>query len=173
MTQRVRTSEIARQVEQDERLDLGPDRLLGMVKAEAIIDQGLIQIDVDDVDPRRAERIAGGFAQVFAQQHAAADIGKPQADRLYVDVLDRPSAASQIAPQKRVAALAAGLVGLLAGILLAFGLEYADNTLKSPNDVERILGLPTLARIPRAPPAVSTKAGQSASLERRGEPGVS
>jgi capsular polysaccharide biosynthesis protein len=173
MAQRVRTTEVARQVEQDERLDLGADRLLGIVRAEAVIDQGLIQVEVDDSDPRRAERIAAAFAQVFAQQHAAADIGKPQADRLYVDVLDRPTSASQIAPQSRVTALAAGLVGLVAGILLALGLEYADNTLKTPNDVERVLGLPTLARIPRTSPASATTAGQPASLARRGEPGVS
>ena len=173
MAQRVRTTEVARQVEQDERLDLGPERLLAMVKAEAVIDQGLIQIEVDDVDPRRAERIAASFAQVFAQQQAAADIGKPQAERLYVDVLDRPSAASQIAPQTRVAALAAGLIGFAAGILLAFGLEYADNTLKTPDDVERALGLATLASIPRWSRAAAGEAAKQASLKRRGEPGVS
>jgi capsular polysaccharide biosynthesis protein len=149
MAQRVKTTEIARQVDESERLDLGAEQLLARVRAEGIIDQGFVQIDADDTDPERAERIAGGFAQVFAQQHAAADVGKPQAERLNVDVLDRPSPAVQVWPRTRVLVLAAGLVGLLGGILLAFGLEYLDNTIKTAQDVQRTLGLSTLGQIPR------------------------
>lgn len=149
MAQRVKTTDVARQVDESERLDLGADRLLGQIRAEAIIDQGFIQIDADDVDPQRAERIAGAFAQVFAQQQAAADVGKPQAERLYVDVLDRPSAASQIWPQARVLVLAAGLIGLLGAILLGFGLEYLDDSIANAEEAERLLGLPVLGRIPR------------------------
>ena len=149
MAQRVKTTEVARQVDQSERLDLGADALLARVRAEAIVDQGYVQIDADDTDPARAERIAGAFANVFAQQQAAADVGKPQAERLYVDVLDRPSAATQIWPQTRVLLLAAALVGLLGAILLIFLLEYFDDTLKTSQDVERILGLSVLGRIPR------------------------
>jgi capsular polysaccharide biosynthesis protein len=149
MAQRVKTTEIARQVDVLERFDLGAERLLGKIRAEAIIDQGYVQVDADDTDPERAERIAGAFAQVFAQQHAAADVGKPQAERLNVDVLDRPSAASQIWPQTRVLMVAAALVGLLGGIVLIFGMEYFDDTIKTADDVERLLSLPTLGLIPR------------------------
>lgn len=149
MAQRVKTTEIARLVDQSERLDLGPERLLGMVRAEAVIDQGYVQIDADDTDPERAERIAGAFAQIFAQQQAAADAGKPQAERLNVEVLDRPTAAVQVWPQTRVIVLAAAILGLLGGVLLVFGLEYLDNTIKAPADIERLLGLTTLACIPR------------------------
>ena len=151
MAQRVKTTDLAGQVDRTERLDLGAERLLGLIRAEAVIDQGFIQIDADDVDPERAERIAGAFAQLFAQQQAASDVGKPQAERVNVDVLDRPTPANQIAPQTRALVLAAGLVGLVGGIFLLFGLEYFDNTLKTTEDVERLLGLSTLAVIPRHP----------------------
>jgi capsular polysaccharide biosynthesis protein len=174
MAQRVKTTEIARQVDQDERLDLGPEGLLGRIRAEAIVDQGLIQIDADDTDARRAERIAGAFAQAFAQQHAAADVGKPQAERLNVDVLDRPSPAVQIYPQTRVLTLAAGLIGLLAGILLAFGLEYIDDTIKTPGDIERLLGLSMLALIPKeATGAAAADERDLAQVGPRGEQHVS
>jgi capsular polysaccharide biosynthesis protein len=148
IAQRVKTTEIARQVDEVERLDLGPERLLSLVRAEAIIDQGFVQIDVDDTDPERAERIAGAFAQIYAQQHAAADVGKPQAERLFAEVLDRPSAAVQVAPQTRVVTLAAALIGVLGGILLVVALEYFDNTMKTTVDVEQVLGLSVLASIP-------------------------
>jgi capsular polysaccharide biosynthesis protein len=170
MAQRVKTTEIARQVDQLERFDLGAEQLLSKIRAEGIIDQGFVQIDADDTDPERAERIAGAFAQVFAQQHAAADVGKPQAERLNVEVLDRPSPAAQVWPQTRVLVLAAGLIGLLGGIFLTFAVDYLDNSLKTAPDIERLLGLPTLGTIPRARPELgAASAAEPLSLGPRRE----
>jgi capsular polysaccharide biosynthesis protein len=174
MAQRVKTTEIARRVDELERLDLGAEGLLSRIRAEGIIDQGYVQIDAEDTDRRRAERIAGAFAQVFAQQHAAADVGKPLAERLNVEALDRPSSAVQIAPQTRVLTLAAGLIGLLGGLLLAFGLEYLDNTVKTADDIQRLLGLSTLASIPAPSPARASEGERElAAALPRGEQGVS
>lgn len=39
--------------------------------------------------------------------------------------------------------------GLLLGVVLALGIEYLDDTLKSPEDVEQHLGLPVLGVIPK------------------------
>jgi capsular polysaccharide biosynthesis protein len=173
MAQRVKTTDVARQVDETERLDLGPERLLGQIRAEAIIDQGFIQIDADDTDPQRAERIAGAFAQVFAQQQAAADVGKPQAERLYVDVLDRPSAATQVWPQTRVLVLAAGLIGLLGGILLGFALEYLDDSVSGVEEAERLLGLPVIGRIPRWSARSEADPVGLSAVRQRGEQRVS
>lgn len=174
MAQRVRTTEIARRVDELERLDLGTERLLSKIKAEGIIDQGYVQIDAEDTDQRRVERIAGAFAQVFAQQHASADVGKPLAERLNVEVLDRPSGAVQIWPQTRVVTLAAGLIGLLGGVLLAFGFAYLDNTVKTADDIQRLLGLSTLACIPsRAPARQGRGERELVTAVPKGEQGVS
>jgi len=43
------------------------------------------------------------------------------------------------------------LVGLVGGIGLAFLREYLDNTVKSPDDVETLTGLPSLAVVPSLP----------------------
>jgi capsular exopolysaccharide synthesis family protein len=40
------------------------------------------------------------------------------------------------------------LLGLMAGVALMVGIEYLDRTIKSPEEAERLLGLPTLAVIP-------------------------
>jgi len=40
------------------------------------------------------------------------------------------------------------MVGLMAGVFLAFFLEYLDNTVKSPEEVERLLRLPILGAVP-------------------------
>jgi capsular exopolysaccharide synthesis family protein len=42
-----------------------------------------------------------------------------------------------------------GLVGLLFGLGLAFALEFMDTTVKSMDDVERYLGIPVLAVVPK------------------------
>ena len=54
-------------------------------------------------------------------------------------------------PQKARNILLAFFVGLVGGIGLAFLREYLDNTVKSPVDVERLTGLPSLAVVPSVP----------------------
>ena len=51
-------------------------------------------------------------------------------------------------PNKRRSLLVAVMMGLAAGMGLAFLLERLDNTLKSPEDAERYIGLPSLAVVP-------------------------
>ena len=41
-----------------------------------------------------------------------------------------------------------GLLGLLAGLALAFLLDYLDDTVRGAEDVERLLGVPALGEIP-------------------------
>jgi capsular exopolysaccharide synthesis family protein len=51
-------------------------------------------------------------------------------------------------PKKKFTLLLAAIVGLVGGLGLAFFSEYLDNTLKTPEDVERYLRLPNLAIVP-------------------------
>jgi protein tyrosine kinase modulator len=89
-------------------------------------------------------------------------------------VLDRPSGATQVWPQTRVLVLAAGLIGLLGGLFLVFALEYFDDTLKTREDVDQLLGLSTLASIPR--PGVGQRVAEKralAAVAQKGEQRVS
>lgn len=51
-------------------------------------------------------------------------------------------------PQKARNILLAFLIGLVGGVGLAFVREYLDNTVKSPDDVQSLTGLPCLAVVP-------------------------
>lgn len=53
-----------------------------------------------------------------------------------------------IRPNKKLNISIAIVLGLLVFILLAFVLEYLDNTLKTPEDINRELGMPVLGVIP-------------------------
>ncbi len=54
-----------------------------------------------------------------------------------------------IKPRKKKNVLLGALLGLVMGFCLAFFLEYIDNTLKKPEDVEQYLGIPLLGVIKR------------------------
>lgn len=53
-----------------------------------------------------------------------------------------------ISPDKKGNLLLALLLGIVGGIGLVFIMDYLDNTIKGPEDVERIAGLPSLGVIP-------------------------
>jgi capsular polysaccharide biosynthesis protein len=149
LAQRVRTTDVAREVDQRLKLDLGPQAVLDRLRAEAVVANGQIQIEADDPDPGRVEALVLETARVFEEQHAARNQGIPTQDRAIVSILDRPSPARLVWPQTRVIAGAALLLGLFVGGLLAFMIEYFDDTVKTAADVEQTLGTITLGRIPR------------------------
>ncbi len=53
-----------------------------------------------------------------------------------------------VAPRKARNILIAAVAGLIVGVGLAFFLEYYDTSIRTPEDVERYLGLPTLGVVP-------------------------
>ena len=55
--------------------------------------------------------------------------------------------ASPVKPQPLLNIAIAFVVGLMAGVGVAFLLEYLDNTIKTEQDVERLLELPVLGAI--------------------------
>jgi len=148
LARRVRTTDVAREVDQRLKLDLGPQAVLDRLRAEAVVPSGQIQLEADDVDPGRVEAIVRETARVFEEQHAARNQGIPTQDRAIVSILDRPTPARLVWPQTRVIAGAAVLLGLFVGALLALAIDYLDDTLKTAADVERALGTVTLGRIP-------------------------
>jgi uncharacterized protein involved in exopolysaccharide biosynthesis len=50
-----------------------------------------------------------------------------------------------------------GILGLMLGVMLVFFMEYMDNTIKTTEDVERILDLPILGVIPKDTPEKKKK----------------
>ncbi len=57
-----------------------------------------------------------------------------------------------VSPKKKLNLFLALLVGLFGGVGLCFFFEYLDNTVKGPEDVEKLAGLPSLGVIPYLSP---------------------
>lgn len=120
---RITTTPVAEAVDERLKLDLGAPALLGKIRTQVFPDTIHIQVDVDDVDPTRTERIAATIAEVVQERQRALMASVPDPERINIGAVDRPSPARLIAPQTRSSVLAMGLLGLLAGIILAFLLD--------------------------------------------------
>ena len=65
-----------------------------------------------------------------------------------------------ISPKKKRNLVLAFLVGLFGGAGLCFGLDYLDNTVKNPEDIEKSAHMPSLGMIPYFNPSSIKKGGK-------------
>lgn len=107
-------------------------------------DSQVMNISVQDENPGQAADIANTIAKVF--QKAIVNIMSVDNVTVLAEatVLEGQS---PIKPKPLLNIAIALVVGLLAGVGLAFLLEYFDNTVKNEQDVEKNLGLPILGVI--------------------------
>ncbi len=154
------TRQLAAAVDDSLKLDRPVDSLLGAVKVSAVTNGYLLDITVNDTDANVARDIALVWAQRFIEQHQAEMAPLDPHDRIVVTMLDKPIPGTIFFPKTKQFVLAAGVLGLVVGAILAFALEYLDDTLKTPDDVERVLALPVVGSIPIATD-LSSDAGKS------------
>jgi capsular polysaccharide biosynthesis protein len=155
----LQTDNLADLVNERLKLDLALDRLRSKVKVAAVSEDLLLQIDVDDADAAKARDIAYSWGKQFAENHQNGEANKDPKERIEVDLLDRPQPAILNWPKRTQIVTAAAVLGLLLGTLLAFVLEYLDDTLKSGEDVDRFVGLPLLAAVPAFDAVVGRPSG--------------
>lgn len=103
----------------------------------------IIQLTVTDGDPDRAAVIANQLAIDFSEK--ASKIMNVE----NIQVIDKaiPSHGS-IKPNRKLNMAISLVLGLMAGVLAAFVLEFFDTSIKTPEDVEKYLGLPVLGILP-------------------------
>jgi hypothetical protein len=149
LAEQVLQLDIMHEVDQALHTDLAPETMLEHTRAEPVVDSDQIRIDVEDSDPTRAEQISLAIADVYTQQHNAAEQGKLREERVILSTLNRPNQSILIWPQTSIVVPAAGVLGLLVAGLVVLGLVYLDDTIRSPADVRRYVDLPLLGSIPR------------------------
>jgi capsular polysaccharide biosynthesis protein len=145
----IHTTSMAQQVIDELQLDVSTDKLLGRVTVAPIAEDFLIQIDADAPNPEEAAAIASAFAQDYVAYHAAQILDIDREDRVTILILEDARYGWVHWPKTKTLALAGGVLGLLVGLLLAFGLEYLQSdVLRSSDDVERFVDVPVLGAIP-------------------------
>lgn len=145
----IHTTNMAQQVIDELQLDISTDKLLADVTVAPIREDFLIRIDVNRPHPAEARDVASAFAYDFVSYHAAQILDIDRRDRVQIRILEDARYGWVHWPKTRTLALAGGVLGLLIGLLLAFGLVYVESdVLRSSEDVERHVGLPVLGSIP-------------------------
>jgi capsular polysaccharide biosynthesis protein len=130
----------------DMGLKLTTTDLSKKIKVAAVQNSQVMSITVDDPDPKMAVAIANGIAQTFTQEIK----GIMQVDNVQILAEAKLSdTATPIKPKKLLNIAIAFVVGLMTSVGIAFLLEYLDNTIKTEQDVEQILGLSVLGGIAR------------------------
>src|SRR5579863_3100544 len=121
-------------------------------KAEANdLAEKLVQYHILQHDAEANKQLYDGLLQKLKE--ATISVGLRSSNIHEVDPALVPSTPSR--PQKSRNILLAFLVGLVGGIGLAIFREYLDNTVKSPDDIESLTGLPSLAVVPALPGTTS------------------
>jgi capsular exopolysaccharide synthesis family protein len=180
----------AQQKEVDDNLTRARKTLIESVQQEFNTARSHVELLQETLDKQRAE--ANDQAEKLIQYHilqhdaesdrllydgllqklkeATITVGLRSTNIRVVDPALAPGGPSR--PQKARNILLAFLIGLVGGVGLALFREYLDNTVKSPDDIEALTGLPSLAVVPAMPGLnahqgrLSRKAGEGSSPGR-------
>src|SRR5271154_7092916 len=135
-------------------------------KAEANdLAEKLVQYHILQHDAESNKQLYDGLLQKLKE--AGITAGLRSSNIRVVDPALAPASPSR--PQKARNILLAVLVGLVGGVGLALFREYLDNTVKSPDDIEALTGLPSLAVVPSLP-GLRTSHNRFSRLAREAAP---
>lgn len=123
--------------------DVTAEDLQKKLTVDAVNITDIIEMSVEDKNPENAARLADAIAAAFSDQISKfislENVG-------IVDKAEVPLKPVKPRPVRNTAIAFA--LGLMAAMGLAFLLEYLDTSIKSVDDIERVLGLPVLGTIP-------------------------
>lgn len=150
--ERIRSYNMAERVIRQAQLDMSPDTFRSHLNVTTDPSTFSIQIDARDRDPAVAMLMANTMADVFVQDRVDWNKEINKTDRIDVSVRDYARYASLFKPKPKTNALAGGILGALLGGLIVILLEWLEAaTLRTVEEVERLLGVPVLGTIPTLP----------------------
>ncbi len=146
MAEGVTTRPVVESVIQQLGLQTTPEDLQKNLNAEQVRATQFIQVHYTDTSPERAQQVADAIGDVFSEQVSEVS---PSANAVTATVWERAELPDEpVSPDPVRDGLLALAVGVMLGIVLAFLLEYLDDSWRSPEEVEQISGVPTFGIIP-------------------------
>jgi capsular polysaccharide biosynthesis protein len=129
-------------------LDLTPGQLKGNATVASDDSRMLIQIDIKDGDQGQAARISNAWAQLLVEWRERENALQRKEDQVYAYQID-PAVPGLFSPKTKINTAAGGILGLLLAGVIIFFLEWVESgVVRSPQDVERLLGLTVLGAVP-------------------------
>jgi capsular exopolysaccharide synthesis family protein len=147
---------LADQVADELPFEADGEELLESMSFAPVNETQLLQVTAADEDPVRARVVANSYARTFID-YSRTQLGDAvNADITFAALASTPTAPAR--PQPMLYTVAGALIALLLGMALAVLAEMLDRRVRSGEELEAIVGVPVLARIPRAGRDVETQA---------------
>ncbi|WP_099354703.1 YveK family protein [Fredinandcohnia onubensis] len=126
-----------------EKLELN-ESLSNLITVGSENESQVVKVTVQHTDPQIAVNIANTTANVFKEEI----VKIMNVDNVSIlSPAELPENPVPVKPNPMLNMAIGLVVGLMAGVGLAFLLEYLDNTVKTEQDIERLLELPVLGAI--------------------------
>ena len=146
---RLDTHKMAQQVIDRAQLDMSTDELKSKLTISSDASNFSIQIDSKDTDPAVAQQIAQTMAELFVAEREKWNQDQDKQNRVTVTIVDNVRQAELFSPKTKINALVGLLLGAIVGGVVVFVLEWLESDiLRTPEDVERLVGWPVLGAIP-------------------------
>jgi len=140
----IKSGTILEKVKEELKLDMSVSALASKINVATNQGSLIMTVSVTDTNPKKALQIANKIAEVFKKENEKL----MKVDNVSIlSLADDQENQSPISPNPPLNITIAAVVGLLIGIGLAFLLEYLDNTVKTEQDIEKLLELPVLGAI--------------------------
>lgn len=140
----VRDSSVLDQVIMKLDLKETSDQLANQISVASVDNSQVVSISVLDNDPVRASQIADMTAEVFKEE-VPKIVGQD-----YIRVLSKAKVnPTSINPKTNKKIIFGFIGGIVGGIGIAFFLEALDDRIRSKKEVEDLLDVPVLGRIPK------------------------
>ena len=140
----IKSPAILDKVIEKEKLEMSAGALNGLITVASEQDSQVVNITVQNEDPKKAADIANSIATTFQKEISNIMNVDNVSILTKAQLGENPS---PVKPQPVMNMAIAFVVGIMAGVGLAFLLEYLDNTIKTEQDIEKQLGLPVLGAI--------------------------
>ncbi|CEN76528.1 Cps19aC [[Clostridium] sordellii] len=127
------------------KLDLNMDYevLEKKIAVSPVKDTQIMSVTVQDTNPEEARDIANAIPKIFTKE--VKRITKANS----VEVIDKAITPEEpVKPSKVMNIAIAAVLGFMISMGIVFTLEYMDNKIKSPQDIEKYIDLPILGVVP-------------------------
>ena len=138
-----------------DRMDpkMSSEEVLAGLSAQPLPETQFVEVSYSNPDPEVARKVVNAVGEVFSERIADTTNGSITAT--VWGKAETPTIA--VSPRPTYNGFIALVLGVFVGLVLVYVLEYLDDSWRSPEDAERVSGVPNLAVIPEFTVSNSSK----------------
>ncbi len=123
--------------------DIEVNELASKIKVSPQADTQIMDISIQSEDPDQAKALVEAVTVSFIER------AKEIIPNGSVEILDEAKVPENpVSPNKKLNVAIAFFLGLMISVGIVFGLEYLDNTVKTKEDIAKLLDIPVIGQIP-------------------------